>query len=417
MLLQKSRPAYKGARFDAEGFCLAHSDVRLCRLTSEGRYKVVCKTCYKCGSAALMTEPNAARTTLHGYKKKAVESRDMRGQLVKKGRSRAEDGRRRRANDTTPNTNGRSKDERRARTLSPAGGKAEKQSLLRKPLSASHAQKIKASSEAIKGVMKIQPPFCGGCSKKGRGNIVRTHQSQSISKDHSRESHSTKSRELTWGQNTKGGEVPQKGGSQSRESHTTKNRESTWGQHAKGVEVLKKRESGEGIVGTSAGVGRCRVHPEVRLATTRTSRGDGGWQISKDVCPHCFPSRPTAAPPRRAKSLIRGIPKSTSSGPAPAFAASPKTARPSLRARSAPAPRRLPFPSPPDTPKDAFSTALVVYKEDAVMRNSTARMARADEKKRRQAELEELQMRRACEAWESLPVPTDSLPVSSVNVC
>ena len=46
-MLSPTTPAYKGARFNIEGKCIAHSDVRLCRVTSDGGYKIVRKSCYK----------------------------------------------------------------------------------------------------------------------------------------------------------------------------------------------------------------------------------------------------------------------------------------------------------------------------------------------------------------------------------
>lgn len=86
-------PAYKGARFDTDGFCLAHDDVRLCRLTSNGQFKIVRKTCWKCGSAALMTnpKPHAHRNNMHGYRKKEF-CREVPSELFFWSNEKREDG-------------------------------------------------------------------------------------------------------------------------------------------------------------------------------------------------------------------------------------------------------------------------------------------------------------------------------------
>lgn len=42
-----------GARFDINGFCVNHPKLRMCKLTSDGKYIIVRKTCQRCGSAGL----------------------------------------------------------------------------------------------------------------------------------------------------------------------------------------------------------------------------------------------------------------------------------------------------------------------------------------------------------------------------
>ena len=59
-----SSPAYKGARFNSRGLCTSHSDVRLCRIASDGSFHIIRKTCFKCGSAGLAG--HAKKTKLHG---------------------------------------------------------------------------------------------------------------------------------------------------------------------------------------------------------------------------------------------------------------------------------------------------------------------------------------------------------------
>ena len=36
------RPAYEGAKFDVDGYCLVHRKVRLCSVADDGRYKGEC---------------------------------------------------------------------------------------------------------------------------------------------------------------------------------------------------------------------------------------------------------------------------------------------------------------------------------------------------------------------------------------
>ena len=50
----RAKPAYPGANFDDEGFCVVHNTVRLCELRDDGRYKILRKLCYKCGNTAIV---------------------------------------------------------------------------------------------------------------------------------------------------------------------------------------------------------------------------------------------------------------------------------------------------------------------------------------------------------------------------
>lgn len=52
----RAEPAYPGANFDNDGFCVVHSTVRLCELREDGRYKIVRKLCYKCGNTAIISK-------------------------------------------------------------------------------------------------------------------------------------------------------------------------------------------------------------------------------------------------------------------------------------------------------------------------------------------------------------------------
>ena len=146
MLPPKGTPAYTGARFDVNGNCLSHSDVRMCRLTNDGQYKIVRKTCHKCGSAAFMTSSRKIKTSVHGYKKKGLRHREIPSELLTAG-----DGGSRPSTPSTP------KNFRRARTLSPRRSRTQK-SPTKKPLSTSHVLP-KLSNNEMKALMHIKPPF------------------------------------------------------------------------------------------------------------------------------------------------------------------------------------------------------------------------------------------------------------------
>lgn len=44
----KRRPAFDGACFDSDGFCLAHGDVRIAKRLEDGGFKTLRTTCYRC---------------------------------------------------------------------------------------------------------------------------------------------------------------------------------------------------------------------------------------------------------------------------------------------------------------------------------------------------------------------------------
>eukprot|EP00985_Skeletonema_marinoi_P000866 scaffold353_cov161-Skeletonema_marinoi.AAC.8 len=68
-------PAYPGARFNSSGFCINHSNIRLCTVTDEGKYKILRKVCFKCGSSSMRN--NYRVTTLHGNAKKVIPVREV----------------------------------------------------------------------------------------------------------------------------------------------------------------------------------------------------------------------------------------------------------------------------------------------------------------------------------------------------
>ena len=71
---------------------MAHPKTRLCKLTDDGKYKIVRKTCQRCGSAALSTSITRVPTNVHGYKKKEVKHRELNVQgLLTAGGSHGSD--------------------------------------------------------------------------------------------------------------------------------------------------------------------------------------------------------------------------------------------------------------------------------------------------------------------------------------
>lgn len=220
MFPPKSIPAYKGARFDAHGFCLVHSDVRLCQITSNGQYRIVRKTCFKCGTAAFMTDAHMQKINSHGYKKKSLQQRGIPSKLHaatlyvdkrKQHRSHAHHG----------NSN------RRARTLSPHHRRRDSPRSQKKTLSKSHVMQ-QMSNDQMKELMKIQPPLFAKSSSKGSGHNNATNNEEKFANKDDRK--------------------------RSYEGH-----------------------------------GHCHAHPEVCLDVHRRVMSNGEWRISKDVCPRCFP--------------------------------------------------------------------------------------------------------------------------------
>mmetsp|Transcript_11689 Transcript_11689/g.21078 ORF Transcript_11689/g.21078 Transcript_11689/m.21078 type:complete len:365 (-) Transcript_11689:61-1155(-) len=356
---QKSIPAYKGARFNANGFCLTHNDVRLSRLATNGNhYAIVRKTCYKCGSAALISNPHIRKKTgMHGYKKESATSRDV---VPSEFRRSGGSGDYRHLNNCKMQDE-RGSARRRSRTLSPQNrrDRAHDKSS-KKTLSAPYVLQIqrKLSNETIKGLMDIKPPF--------------SNNSAMISRSSNRD---------------------------------------------------KRQERS-----TSEVFARCCVHPQVKLSIRRTTSVDGKWQISKDVCPLCFPSSSTTHNTNNGLPPLVGIlknglannsihPRSTTPPPMPSMYQSPpkSTSRAAITTCA----------------DDYFATEMVVYEEASrhrqqrqhsptsvlmkttntkrsnwrVLPNSTARIARAlDRQKKEKRDEHPKQSQEVYEAWEALPV-------------
>lgn len=53
IVAERAEPAYPGANFNAEGFCLVHQSVRLSDVKADGNYRIIRKLCPECGKTAL----------------------------------------------------------------------------------------------------------------------------------------------------------------------------------------------------------------------------------------------------------------------------------------------------------------------------------------------------------------------------
>mmetsp|Transcript_38440 Transcript_38440/g.69284 ORF Transcript_38440/g.69284 Transcript_38440/m.69284 type:complete len:266 (+) Transcript_38440:209-1006(+) len=245
----KSAPAYNGARFDAGGFCVAHSDIRLSRLIN-GKYKIVRKICFKCGSATLMNNGHSQKTKLHDYRKKSNvpsevitagnsiridagrhakrnERCNSREPPVRAERRNIQDPHARKQHSNSPackGDNGR----RRGRTISPLRKSLPKSP--NRPSSWSGVVKKKVTDEKIKELMHLMPPLY-----------------RSSTKAHS----------------------------------STRDRQSSG---VKGSKNYKPRQPVKPEMPFD-GNGYCRAHPEVRLAK-KNPKGDE-WEIVSGVCPQC----------------------------------------------------------------------------------------------------------------------------------
>jgi len=66
----KRRPAFSGACFDSDGFCLAHGDVRIAKRLEDGGFKTLRTTCYRCSltrsSTSVFPMGMVARNTQSG---------------------------------------------------------------------------------------------------------------------------------------------------------------------------------------------------------------------------------------------------------------------------------------------------------------------------------------------------------------
>lgn len=127
-------PAYPGARFNSAGYCTNHSNVRLCTVTDEGKYKIMRKVCFKCGSSALRSQNSSRVNTLHGCAKKEVRSRELPKDMLSAtattldGGNGGADSTNARANNTTSTTTGEAEKELRRKKTRDATKKKSKKS-------------------------------------------------------------------------------------------------------------------------------------------------------------------------------------------------------------------------------------------------------------------------------------------------
>jgi ribosomal protein S27AE len=68
--VERSEPAFPGANFDIEGYCVVHNSIRLSELKKDGNYRTIRKLCPKCGSTGMPAHNRPVTSRIHGYKKK-----------------------------------------------------------------------------------------------------------------------------------------------------------------------------------------------------------------------------------------------------------------------------------------------------------------------------------------------------------
>ena len=381
---QKATPAYKGARFDTHGNCLTHIDVRLCRLTSNGQYKIVRKTCYKCGSAALMNEAanNNQGGGIHGYKKKSVVHRTIPSELYSGHHHRHHDREKSKRCDPKPSPSSPvipkkdrlhygdnpARTRRRGRTLSPPRGS---KGAPKPPLSKSHIiPKISKTNDAlIKELLHIKPPFS---KKVSKGSASHSSTTRSSLKEKPNYPSAIKNDAVNLDQ---------------------------------GVSRAQT---------TAQGIGHCQIHREVALSIRRTTMTNGQWRINKDVCPICFPSDDTNS---NESSLISSLSSGDSTKNLKQIdMTSPNTPRSVLSLNNNKYYTSSPVPiveynsnimGVGNEKCTSASPAVPQKKTDKknhwkVFPNSTARIARRAEKKGR--EQQQQPQVQAYDAWETLPL-------------
>ena len=78
----KRSPAYQGAKFDARGFCIYHEDIRMCRVISDGKFNIVRKICYRCGSSSLVRDKKKTKKS-HAQKMKKKHAHPHEEVMIK----------------------------------------------------------------------------------------------------------------------------------------------------------------------------------------------------------------------------------------------------------------------------------------------------------------------------------------------
>lgn len=312
---KRSVPAYDGARFDVDGFCTAHADVRLSKL-SDGKYKTVRKTCCKCGSATL-----ARHMTSRGTRRMTVSARDIPSEAVQSRGTRRKttscrvvpsevliatgDGKRLGAGCPAKNIERRPpvKAERRSGQDLAARTKRSPP-----PDRKGGSRSPPASQNRRSAVSEIaNKKVTGEKVQKGR-HLVPTPK---ISAKHVPSVNIGQSSGAKPSKNNKRSQNPRRkeGGRRIRRhsislfstsSSTSQNRRSSMSEMEKKKVTNEKikelmslmqppaasardRPSGGGVPFDESGY--CRAHPEVRLAKRKPE--GGGWEVVSGVCPRC----------------------------------------------------------------------------------------------------------------------------------
>lgn len=319
----RSLPAYDGARFDVDGFCTLHSDVRLCRPSDDGKYKIVRKMCFKCGSATLarhMHSRGNRRMTLSSrdVPNEAVESRGRRrrttlsrvvqsevlaaGDVNKTERRQPTTAERRSSQDLAART-------KRSPPLDRKGNsrRIRRNSLSLRPKSPPTSQNRRSSvsmvtSTKVAADLVPQPKTSEGVpsGKLGQCSGVATNKSNKCSQAPGRKGESRRTRRHSISLFS----TPSLMASQNRPpAMLEKAKKKVTNEKIKELMYLMPSPGTSSKDGPSKssvpfdGNGHCRAHPEVCLAKKKPD--GGGWEIVSGVCPQCCVSAVLACQQRR----------------------------------------------------------------------------------------------------------------------
>lgn len=376
----KNAPAYKGARFDADGFCLAHSDVLLCKVI-DGRYKTVRKICFKCGSATLTNKrrrrknllqrsgrrrspkPRDDTTGVSGigkgrrHAKKKPERHAGRDASADEAKAQKNEGGRQEGGGARPSllvesaASNKKKNAPRAALAEGASGRRRREQTGLAPLSPFEGvprspndgpslspseitrRKKKATDKKIEEMMHLMPPLYAAAPRSSRaGSSKRLDASGSSS----------------------------------------------------GVKKGLARTSDKSTKYTAFdGDGHCRAHPEVRLAKKCTKKGD--WEIVSGVCPQCCASAVMAHERRRSASSsniqTRGKELNPNTNADDAIDKAP-AARSDDCSRTQPTSASSSFssyPSTPKSPKPAFSADYFTFANHSDVRGMALDIDRGEQ--------------------------------------
>ena len=244
--------------------CIFHNDVRLCKVKDDGKFRIVKKvshfnccftrpterhrtdaplsfclqTCFKCGTAGLIPkDSHKAKTHVHGYKTKDVPKRQQLADKLQglSSRNLVPDEQRplesKGSKKKTPTRGEQRQPTSRSRTLSPLRPKTQRSP---KPTSAGRGRR-EMPNDLIEYPFP-PPPFPTGITFTPTTSRKHGNASSALPRYASRE-----------------------------------------------IKVEK--------ISNGFGFGHCSIHPHVKLAIIRTTRGDGSWDIRKESCPLCPDTR------------------------------------------------------------------------------------------------------------------------------